>query len=129
MYEYIRYRMVKLLIIALLVAGMSYIPATVSCAAEGKTESKTVQSIPPVPAFNPVMINIQGAIDNNFNGQGWIDDIRDNVIIINDNGHEFSDSGVVSGFSVGQYVGFKLDDSGQVTELEPLTPPHGSRGH
>ena len=117
------YRIYKPFIVLLVAIAIVCIPVKRSRAAEDKGGGAMVHSIAPVPAFNAADIDVQGAINRTFSGEGWIDRIGDGIVIINDDGYTLSDPDVVSGFAVGQYVGFKVNASGQISALEPLTPP------
>lgn len=116
------------LLLIILIAGIWRIPAGIAedqdnnAPVDQNSSVPEVRFIEPVPAFNPE-VAIQSAEHRTFNGKGVIDGVDQNTIIIDGVSHPLVHSGVAAGFYAGNLVGFKLNGSGEVVELQVMSSP------
>lgn len=110
----------------ILIAGLLLFAIPV-LAAEGASEAGgiAIRSLE-----RPMSVNTAGidsAVQKAFDGQGTIDRIDKNAVVIDDIGLKLSSPGVGQSFHKGQYVGYKTDASGAIIEIQPLTRPGATR--
>ncbi|NOY68079.1 MAG: hypothetical protein GXP53_01095 [Deltaproteobacteria bacterium] len=96
-------------------------------AAEGTSSSGgiAIRSLQKAASVNTA--GIDSAVQKAFDGQGTIDRIDENAVVIDDIGLKLLSPGVGQAFHKGRYVGYKTDASGVVIEIQPLTRPAAAR--
>lgn len=121
-----RYFAVWMFFLGLLVVSLLACPSVLFAGQDAG--NATVQSIKPVPDFNGK--DIPGPppfVSDVYDGQGPVDRIARNVIVIGDVLYKLSSPNMASGFKVGDYVGFIKNENGKIVRIEKVKNVNSDR--